>query len=410
MAYIRVFEHAVLCCGKSGSPLTPGQLTLLQEYHGSKGSPFFTLVHDGVKFCEYVGVLQIGSLTIEVLPKTDASDDKDSWQRFLINMLKATGMMNIHEAGYASLRLKSHSLLELYFLVLLEEVRYLLQTGLVKKYRRDEGNTGALKGRLLFGKHLQQNLVHAERFYTCYPVYDKDHLFNQILAEATALVARIATPAIATVAKGLLFQLPGGMQAKPTQELFDRLVYDRKTEPYRTAIEIAKLLLLNYHPDLRRGQNNVMALMFDMNMLWEKYVCRLLAKNIPGDYYIREQKTKDFWRPYKGRMRSVKADMVVYSGRTNEAIASLDTKWKQLKNGVPADDDLKQMLIYNLYNHTQASALVYPGNHLKGGGRYQLEGHGCCDLLFLPLVETGNNISLDISPLVNFINPSLCLK
>jgi len=65
----RCFEHQSL---RLDDGLDPGLLKALQSFYGSgKDFPYYSLIHNGVKFCEYVGVIQVGKTVIEVLPKTD---------------------------------------------------------------------------------------------------------------------------------------------------------------------------------------------------------------------------------------------------------------------------------------------------------------------------------------------------
>ncbi|MBK9688627.1 MAG: hypothetical protein IPO65_13060 [Saprospiraceae bacterium] len=48
----------------------------------------------------------------------------------------------------------------------------------------------------------------------------------------------------------LLLHFPEMPEVKVTSATFERIVYNRKNQSYTKAIEIAKLLLLQYHPDL----------------------------------------------------------------------------------------------------------------------------------------------------------------
>ena len=413
MNYFKVYEHQPLRTDRTneaGLKLTIAQLQALQVYHGESGTPFFSLINNGVKFCEYVGVLQVGNLIIEVLPKTDALDNKDTWQQFLISMLRTTGMLDVEQTGFASLKLKSNSILDLYFLLFLKEVRYLLHTGLAKKYKSTEGNRLALKGNLVFGKHMQQNLVHAERFYVRSAVYSHDNIFNQLLVKTTKLIALIAKPSISAAAKSMLFDLPECGETAVSESTFTRLVFDRKTDAYKNAVGIARLLLLNYHPDIRRGENNVIALMFDMNVLWERYVYRTLKRKLnetnPGEYEVREQLSSSFWKPIEGSIRTIRPDIVIYKNPDKEkAHIVLDTKWKRPANNKPADYDLKQMLVYNLYKMAYKSALVYPGTSASKivEGSYQKAGHGNCNLVFLELQTVDDSIQLDLAKLLSLI-------
>ncbi len=173
---------------------------------------------------------------------------------------------------------------------------------------------------------------------------------------------------------------------------------------------MAKLLLLNYHPDIRKGRNDVLALLFNMNELWEKYVFRMLrstlSKQFPGKYEVKEQVRTEFWIPEGGRIRLVKPDIIIRKVSSGESIAVLDTKWKHLTNNRADDADLKQMLVYNLYKRTAKSALVYPSITTKDEikGSYKIEEHGNCSLLFLELKnEVATGKKLNISKLVEFL-------
>jgi 5-methylcytosine-specific restriction enzyme subunit McrC len=168
----------------------------------------------------------------------------------------------------------------------------------------------ALKGCLQFEKHIQQNLTHQERFYVRHTTYDVEHklhfyktirLLKQINTN-TGLHSRIGA---------LLLHFPEMPDVNVSETTFDRLVYNRKTQSYKKAIDIAKLLLLQYHPDVIKGRNNVLALMFDMNKLWEQFVYVSLRKHKKPNTTITAQTSKFFWQPKSGYRSIIRPDIVV---------------------------------------------------------------------------------------------------
>ncbi|MFY0594678.1 McrC family protein [Roseivirga sp.] len=372
--HITVFEHETLRIDRGDKRLTKSQLDSLQLFYGEKGVSYYSLIHHGVRFNEFVGVIRVGSLTIEVLPKADKSGTDESWRNVLIGMLRAVGVFNIHAPSSSLLRLKSNSILELYFELYINELEFLIHSGLVKKYRKTEGNTTALKGSILFAKHIQRNLVHKERFYVRHTIYDRDHLIHEVLYKALQLLIRINTnQALRSRIGALLLNFPEMKDINVREATFEKIKLDRKTADYRSALDIAKLLLLNYHPDVSKGRVDVLALMFDMNLLWEQFVYVSLRKHKPNQTSITAQNIKNFWMPESGNKSRMKPDIVL--NKNKEDCIVLDTKWKNLNGYNPSPEDLRQLYVYSKYYQAKRVALIYPGDSNNvSSGKYFKEG------------------------------------
>jgi 5-methylcytosine-specific restriction enzyme subunit McrC len=368
--HITVFEHETIRFDKGEKRITRELYEALQLYYG-KGVPYFRLCYNGIQFCEYVGVIQVGKTVIEILPKADKNpnlgQDEQKWRDVLIGMLRVIGVFDIHSTSNSHLNIKSNTILDLYFELFLKEVEHLVHSGLVKQYRKKQGNLTALKGSLQFGKHIQHNLVHKENFYVSHNTYDVDHLLHFILYKTICLIKQINTNvSLQSRIGSLLLNFPEMPDVKVTESTFDKLVFNRKTQKYQNAVEIAKLLLLKYHPDISKGQNNVLALMFDMNVLWERFVYVSLRKVIGRENTITSQTTKSFWKPQNGNYSSIRPDIVI--NYDSEQCVVLDTKWKNLGGTKPSPDDLRQMYVYHEYFKAKKVALVYPSNMFNSIG------------------------------------------
>jgi 5-methylcytosine-specific restriction enzyme subunit McrC len=390
--HITVFEHESIRFDKGDKKITELEYKALEKYYG-EGIPFFKLIYNGVQFNEYVGVIQVGETVIEVLPKADknpqTTSDEVRWRNILIDMLQTVRSFEVKSTSNSDLKTKPNSILELYFEIFIQEVEYLLHHGLIKKYHKKDGNVKALKGSLQFGKHIQHNLVHQERFYVSYTTYDAHHLLHCILFKTIRLLHKINTNSnLHGRIASLLLNFPEMPEIRISEATFNKIDFNRKTESYRKAIGIAKLLLLQYHPDLSKGKNDVLALMFDMNLLWEQFIYYSLAKH-KNDYSVTAQTSKYFWTPEAGYRSRIKPDIWIQKGDRNFI---LDTKWKNLNRCNPSPDDLRQMYVYHEYYKAQKVALVYPGQKefSKNSGLFldpetEKETEKQCSVIYIPV-------------------------
>ena len=392
MQAISVFEHQPLRLGEQG--FTEPHRQALECFLGNNDEttfPYYTLINKGVKFRHYVGVLCVNDLTIEILPKTDRDNrDEAYWRRSLLHMLSKVYKLDVKAPSDALQKTKTNSpILDVFIKRFLDEVDSLLNRGLVKCYHKEEDNRKALKGKLLIGEQLRRNFIHKERFFVRYNTYDFEHIMNCLLRQAIE-VAAMATQNVYLRGRAIstLFNFPELKEVTVTPELFENLIFDRKTEDYRMAIKLAKLLLTNSVPNRVGKGDRILALMFDMNKLWEEYVYIMLRRYLE-DFEVRSQEFKHFWQQEDGTYKTIRPDIVIR--KDNQVVAILDTKWK-CPDKAPSDGDLHQMYVYSKLFDTSKVGLVYPSiEEIVFLPAHFLDKKSnpssCCDMLFFSLIQ-----------------------
>lgn len=397
---IKVFEHETLKIDP-GKGFGRSHFAALEKYGYRTKEKYFKVGNERIKFTNYVGVIQVNDLTIEVLPKADneGSDDetKNKWHNALIDMLHECRLVRLESISNANLKIRSSSILDIYFDAFLTETERIVRHGLHKSYRSTEENLGKVKGKILFTEHIRRNYVHKERFFVGHKVYDVNNKLNQILLKALLILSRTSrNPNHDIRIKRLILDFDDVWECKIDRSWFKNLNYGRNTDRYRMAVTLAKMIILNYSPSLEGGSENVLAILFDMNLLFEKYVYRKLKPlerdgSIPIDE-ITEQRSAPFWDN-----RYMRPDILIRSG--NKKIV-IDTKWKVLSSATPAMSDLRQMFAYNLNFDASLSILLYPKVSLsdqeKKPFRKEEFQNYFCKTAFVDLFDKNRRLNKDL--------------
>lgn len=355
---IQVFEHQTLYYGREygGVPFTQKHFEALAKLNMLHDNKYFTLVHKGIKFSQYVGVVQTDTLTIEILPKADQTTKETTvWRNVLIEMLRSTKKLKVNQVGQADVNKQNIHLLDIYFDWFLREVEVLTRRGLIKKYYKETKNVTALKGKLEFAGHISKNLIHKERFYTTHQIYDKNHQLHQILNQALLIIEQLTKGTyLYHKCKRVQLDFPEVSSVRCTTSTFDKLKFNRKSKPYEKALEIARLIILNYAPNISSGSERMLALLFDMNSLWEEYILVQLKKAcLNTNYQVEGQQSKTYWANM-----SLRPDIIIE--KNDETQIVIDTKWKQIEGNRPSSQDLRQMYVYNDYWQSTKAVLLYP--------------------------------------------------
>lgn len=435
---LQIFEHDKLTVGHPDD-FKDSHKKLLEAYHKkyiqkkskySEKPQFFSLIKDGVQFKQYVGVIKVGNLTIEVLPKIDGlpSDPQEEkvskklWQNFLYEMFKYSDNLKASISSVSQLNSKNNNFLEIYIKYFLNEVEYLQRTGLIRKYHKTEGSLNSLRGGLLFSKHITKHIIHKEKFFCSYTKYDSDNMFNQMLYKAlNVLDKKNVSSKLNSQIKSILLNFPEVKNIEASKSFFDKIVYDRKSNAYKLAIGLAKFIILNLHPDLKSGGDETYAIMFDMNKLWEKYVFKKLKYLIEKDkkeFEVKSHKAMSFWRRENHKIQQIDPDIVVSKivktpeGTKINTHMVLDTKWKLDE---AESNNLKQMFVYNQFyfdEHTPKKVvLLYPSikeeTKVEDGTFINPEGRsvkfGECSLIYLALNNKKGKLELDFPGLVKYV-------
>lgn len=353
---LSVFEYEKLRIGERGFKYVHYERLL--KWNEANGFKYFSAGPNSITFAQYVGVIQVGDLVIQVLPKADRQGTTGKWQKALIEMLSLVHHLPLTSTTESHLHKRHSSILDFFFDLFVSDVQGLVRRGLVKQYHRITSNQLALKGRINWPGHLRENLIRKERFHVAHQVYDTDHILHALLKRALSIVQDTALdPLIASRAQDIQWVFEDVQDRSLTAAALKRIHLGRKAQAYARAVQLAKMIVLDHAPDIKGGQTRLLGLMFEMNVLYERVVLKLLQQAVRNHPVVTITGTRNstvFWA-----RQTIRPDIIIRQHGVPYHI--VDTKWKLPKAGKPDPHDLKQMYAYNLQYKTRHSTLLYPG-------------------------------------------------
>ena len=380
MALLSVFEYQRVSVGEASSDdstpcITRAQADILTNQKARLGFEVFKFVNgSAVAAQQYVGVCQVGDLTVEVLPKIDV--EVSHVRKNLVAMIAATVDMPIKDGGMAFVGTQSHCILEILIKLFSEKLFEQLRRGLVWRYETREENLSVLRGRLDVVQQMRVNIGNPERLYCRYQEFLEDIPLNQVFKAALRRLLKGARQiSNQRLLAELLLMLDTVSDVPAAKLAWQEVHFDRMNERYRPSYKLAEMFLKNMPPDVTGGRYEGFSLFFDMNVLFEEYIGRTAQRVMRDSGVTVSLQGKGGNQRYVARDSkgngafAMKPDMVGVREGYYEWI--LDTKWKMLsqvewREGV-AQADLYQMYAYASCYDCPKVLLLYPHHHELGG-------------------------------------------
>lgn len=366
MTLLQVLEHEWLPIRVGGGQsLSQQQATLLERLADSLPARALEWRRAAVKFTQFCGVIQLGELTIEVLPKIARHErDVQLCRQVLVRLLQLTGSLPPHSVGEAALGQQRHALLDVFVEHFRSMIAQQMQPGLIRRYvpMQDELNT--VRGRIDLVRQVRLNAFTPQRVQCRFDEFDTDNPYNQALRYVLGmLLQRTHHPAIKRGLNELLIHLAAVSDRAFTPEQVEALVFDRLNQRWQPVFQRCADFLRALHPNVTAGGMPALALLFDMNRLFEGYVTWQMRRTF-RDQKIQAQGPRRYLMTNKDGQEvfQLRPDISVLN--ETQVVAIVDAKWKILspeerKQGISAAD-LYQITAYAQRYQCRRLALVYP--------------------------------------------------
>lgn len=361
--------------------------------NSDENAPFLRIASGvGGKFIQarnYVGVLQTKSgLTIEILPKIADKNDAERSKAVFIKMLRTLKNFPFKSSNLASLKTQNLPLLEIFISMFLCELEALVKKGIKSDYVALEENLNFLKGKLNINEQIKRNSIHKERFYVGYSEFLSDIKINRIIKTTLKFLYKKSNSSInQQKIRELLFTFDEVSECEDYKNFFAKLVINRQVRHYEQTLLWCKIFLLNNSFTPHKGDDLALALLFDMNALFESYVGNFIKKSFPGTILQHSEKhLVEDPKSFKLRPDIFLKDKFI-----------ADTKWKIISS----KDDISQADLYQLYAYGKKHEcdklhLIYPkiDDIRQKTMKFRYDDEMWLEILYFDLEKDENNANL----------------
>ena len=325
-----------------------------------------------IRFINLVGIIQLKTVRIEILPKIDLhAEDVINNRRCLLNMLSVTKQLPVQLNDQTMSKFEKVDLMHLLAYLYVSELYKALKKGIYRGYEQKQENLKHLKGRLLVSQHLRQNIGQSVHAYCEYDELSPNVTLNHVLKAALKVIFPFVVQNSLKINMMMILELFDEVDDEYVDSSgMDNLSLNRQNQHYEGVLSLAKAILRSTMMITGTSKQAAFSFLFKMNDLFEGYVGECLKRVLATTNYKLDQQHKEkrlLVNVHSGRENILlKPDFVVSKRDKNEYIPEmiLDTKWKSIFSGSRLtynQADIYQMYAYiTAYKTAERCILLYP--------------------------------------------------
>jgi 5-methylcytosine-specific restriction enzyme subunit McrC len=316
-----------------------------------------------VRTAEQVGVIAARGIRMEILPKVESFACKAA-REILVRMLASAWDVTIHDGEFAQMASQEWDLLETVIHLFALRLNAQVRKGLGRSYQQHRDDLPRLRGKLDSIRQYSRNAAYPQRIACVFDQLTANTPVNRLLLCAVETLRR-RTQVIAT--GHLLRQISihfEDVELLPSEVVLREQIFLGPSERrWRPVMSLARLLLQGTYQSTHLGVQDGIALLFDMNQLFEAHVANLIRKIAHRLGYVMTEQGPS------GRLVADSERNVFVLTRPDihldleGRVLILDTKWKRLEAkpglGISAAD-VYQMHAYQHVYGASETVLIFP--------------------------------------------------
>lgn len=348
-----------------------GAVARASAFSGRGGEGVLEHGRNGLRARGVVGVIATPGCQLEILPKIEGARESkvsDATLRGrLIHMLSVAYDLPIEAGAMTQLGWQRETILELLIRLFCEKLTNAVRQGMPRYYLEQEDDLPTLRGRLDVIRQFATFPVSPQKLACRFDALSQDIALNQVMRAVITKLSRL-TAALDNqrALRELKFLYADVADVPPSALRWDLIVLDRTSRRWRDLLSLARLFLADRHQQTSAGSIDGYSLLFEMNVLFEKYVERLLTRILAGSgFRVSSQggHRDCLFEDDVGRFRT-RPDLIIRRG--DEIALIIDTKWKRMsprihdpKQGV-SQADVYQLMAYGRLYDCSKVMLLYP--------------------------------------------------
>lgn len=315
----------------------------------------------------YVGIIEMkNGFQIEILPKiTFGISEQDKTKFVFLKMLRCLKEFNGKLFKNANINIDKFNLYEIFINAYLIEVSNLLKKGIKSGYVNVEDNLTKYKGKLILKDHLKKNLVHKEKFYVSYDLFNSNCPENKLIKSTLLKLKNISTQNKNKKEILLILNAFNEVNASTNYYLDFSKIKTNRSKEYDILMIWSKIFLYNKSFTTFSGSTTSRALLFPMEKVFESYVAQKLKDKLVMKSWNISTQDRKYYLFDKPLKFSLRPDIVIRKPMENNSTIVLDTKWKILnrsENYSISQADMYQMYVYSKKYKAEIIWVLYPWN------------------------------------------------
>lgn len=329
----------------------------------------------GIKTGSYVGVIKYADFQLNIIPKIIGDTDSVCLEN-LAFMLSYTHQLEIHTTAQAQVTKTQNPFLEVLIAHYADILLKALSRHIPHSYETREENLATIKGKILFAQNIRHNFGNLARTYCQFDEFTSDNLLNQTLKFVSHALQKLTSVSQTRQKLLKINAVYDEVTLRPiTYAQTQKIILNRNQAIFKEPLELAQMFLQNSTISLHNHTFTNLAILFDMNKLFEEFVYVALKRTYPK-WNIKAQNTKLIIASINNIPNTdytIRPDIIV-NGNT-----IIDTKYKiiDLPNKRPSESDIYQMLAYSKFYGVKNIILCYPKYHQNYNRATALEDKNC---------------------------------